>query len=94
MQTRKKLEEEIKTLKRLRITDCKDMIIGLAPAIMCGPEIFYVDKEPEIAIIAGTATLAGIIFSFRNIPKIKENNEHIKEMYSKMEKFNSRSRYH
>jgi len=90
MQTREELEEEIKTFKRLRRTHCKDAILGGIPILMCAPEtLFYADKEPGIAIIAGAATLAGIIFSSENISGIREDNGCIKEAYRKMQTFNS-----
>ena len=86
METREGLEKEVKTLKSLRRTHCKDAVLGGVIPLFCSlPTIEYVqNQQPEIAILGVAGTLASIIFSSENISAIREDTKTIKEDYKKI----------
>ncbi len=86
METKQELEEEVKTLKGLRRTYCKDFISGMAIAYFCGVStIEYIrDQQIEIAIIGGIAGLASMLFSCKNMPAYDDIDRSIQNANKKL----------
>ena len=86
MGTRQELEQEAKTLKRLRRTHYKDAVIeGILP-FFCVPYVvsYIQEQQTEIAIIGGVATLASMILCCKNLVAYDEVTQDIRQVRTKI----------